>query len=164
LLVTSSAFPFAFPAVQKASVFLSTGAGRSGEARRSPDVIGSGKNCNRTTVIPTRVDATFSPDAADWTVARPGAISSAVRGSGENFDFGRRRASRCMERESAAIPGGLFNLFNHTTSRPGEQSESSANFGKITATVAALWRLPVGTTAGLVGGGPECAAFDAADF
>ena len=49
----------------------------------------------------------------------------------------------------------LFNIFNHTNFSNPTSNQSNANFGKITATVGSAVATAVGTTAGLVGGGPR---------
>jgi len=49
----------------------------------------------------------------------------------------------------------FFNLFNHTNFSNPVSSQSSGNFGKITSTVGSGTATAVGTTAGVVGGGPR---------
>jgi hypothetical protein len=49
----------------------------------------------------------------------------------------------------------FFNLFNHTNFSNPVGSESSVNFGKITSTLGSGTATAVGTTAGVVGGGPR---------
>jgi hypothetical protein len=49
----------------------------------------------------------------------------------------------------------FFNLFNHTNFANPVSNESSGNFGKITATVGSAVATAVGTTAGVLGGGPR---------
>jgi len=49
----------------------------------------------------------------------------------------------------------FFNLFNHTNFANPVSNQSSGNFGKITATVGSAVATAVGTTAGVVGGGPR---------
>jgi len=49
----------------------------------------------------------------------------------------------------------FFNLFNHTNFANPVPNEGSGNFGKITATVGSAVATAVGTTAGVVGGGPR---------
>ncbi len=49
----------------------------------------------------------------------------------------------------------FFNLFNHTNFSNPVASQSSGNFGKITSTVGSGTATAVGTTAGVVGGGPR---------
>ena len=52
-----------------------------------------------------------------------------------------------------------FNLFNHTNFSNPVSNQSSGNFGKITSTVGSAVATAVGTTAGLVGGGPRIIQF-----
>jgi carboxypeptidase family protein len=49
----------------------------------------------------------------------------------------------------------FFNLFNHTNFSNPVSNEGSSNFGKITSTVGSGTATAVGTTAGVVGGGPR---------
>lgn len=53
----------------------------------------------------------------------------------------------------------FFNLFNHTNFANPVSNQSNANFGKITATVGSAVATSVGTTAGVVGGGPRVIQF-----
>ena len=59
------------------------------------------------------------------------------------------------ERLRMQFRGDFFNIFNHANFSNPVSSQSSASFDKITSTVATA----VGTTAGLVGGGPRVIQF-----
>jgi hypothetical protein len=50
-------------------------------------------------------------------------------------------------------------LFNHTNFSNPVSNERSASFGNITSTVGSAVAKAVGTTAGLVGGGPRVVQF-----
>jgi len=59
------------------------------------------------------------------------------------------------ERVHLRFEADFFNLFNHTNFSNPVGSESSVNFGKITSTLGSGTATAVGTTAGVVGGGPR---------
>ncbi|MGB2898791.1 MAG: carboxypeptidase regulatory-like domain-containing protein [Candidatus Acidiferrum sp.] len=59
------------------------------------------------------------------------------------------------ERVHLRFRADFFNLFNHTNFANPVSNEGSGNFGKITATVGSAVATAVGTTAGVVGGGPR---------
>jgi len=59
------------------------------------------------------------------------------------------------ERARLRFRADFFNLFNHTNFANPVSNQSSGNFGKITATVGSAVATAVGTTAGVVGGGPR---------
>jgi len=59
------------------------------------------------------------------------------------------------ERVRLRFRADFFNLFNHTNFANPVSNEGSGNFGKITATVGSAVATAVGTTAGVVGGGPR---------
>ena len=59
------------------------------------------------------------------------------------------------ERLHLRFEADFFNLFNHTNFSNPVGSESSVNFGKITSTLGSGTATAVGTTAGVVGGGPR---------
>ena len=91
--------------------------------------------------------------------ARPAAISTTDRAWSTSISR-RPRASRSdTERLHLQFRADLFNLFNHTNFSNPISNQSSANFGKITSTVGSAVATAVGTTAGLVGGGPRVVQF-----
>src|SRR5438309_70520 len=59
------------------------------------------------------------------------------------------------ERVRLRFRADFFNLFNHTNFANPVANQSSGNFSKITATVGSAVATAVGTTAGVVGGGPR---------
>jgi hypothetical protein len=59
------------------------------------------------------------------------------------------------ERVRLRFRADFFNLFNHTNFANPVSDQGSGNFGKITATVGSAVATAVGTTAGVVGGGPR---------
>lgn len=59
------------------------------------------------------------------------------------------------ERVHLLFRADFFNLFNHTNFANPVGSQSSGNFGRITATVGSATATAVGTSAGVVGGGPR---------
>jgi hypothetical protein len=73
-----------------------------------------------------------------------------------NFDFAAAKNFPLhTERVRLQFRADLFNIFNHTNFSNPISNQSNANFGKITATVGSAVATAVGTTAGLVGGGPR---------
>jgi hypothetical protein len=73
-----------------------------------------------------------------------------------NFDFTAAKYFPLhTERVRLQFRADFFNLFNHTNFSNPVSNQSSVNFGKITATVGSAVATAVGTTAGLVGGGPR---------
>ena len=59
------------------------------------------------------------------------------------------------ERVRLRFRADFFNLFNHTNFANPVANQSSGNFSKITATVGSAVATAVGTTAGVLGGGPR---------
>jgi Carboxypeptidase regulatory-like domain len=121
-----------------------------------PDVIGTGalQQDNRS------VDAAF--DTTFFSKTPPtGRVGTAGRdqfyGPGlVNFDFSAaKNFALHAERVRLQFRADLFNIFNHTNFANPVSNQSNANFGKITATVGSAVATAVGTTAGLVGGGPR---------
>ena len=77
-----------------------------------------------------------------------------------NFDFaGAKNFPLLAERLRLQFRADFFNIFNHTNFSNPIANESSANFGKITSTVGSAVATAVGTTAGVVGGGPRIIQF-----
>jgi hypothetical protein len=125
-----------------------------------PDVVGSG-------VLPQdngNPDAAFDPTYFSKTPPT-GRVGTSGRdqyyGPGlVNFDFAGAKNFRLgTERLHLQFRADLFNIFNHTNFSNPVADQSSANFGKITATVGSAVATTVGTTAGIVGGGPRVIQF-----
>src|SRR5215831_334695 len=77
-----------------------------------------------------------------------------------NFDFGGAKNFPLLaERLRLQFRADFFNIFNHTNFSNPIANQSSANFGKITSTVGSAVATAVGTTAGVVGGGPRIIQF-----
>jgi hypothetical protein len=77
-----------------------------------------------------------------------------------NFDFAAAKSFPLgTERIRLQFRADLFNIFNHTNFSNPVSNQSSASFGKITSTVGSAVATAVGTTAGLVGGGPRVIQF-----
>jgi Carboxypeptidase regulatory-like domain/TonB-dependent Receptor Plug Domain len=77
-----------------------------------------------------------------------------------NYDFsGAKNFFLGTERIQLQFRGDLFNIFNHTNFSNPVSNQSSASFGQITSTVGSSVATAVGTTAGLVGGGPRIVQF-----
>jgi hypothetical protein len=121
-----------------------------------PDVIGSGAM----TQDNRNPDAAFDTKFFSATPAT-GRVGTAGRdqfyGPGlVNFDFTAAKSFALHgERTKLQFRADLFNLFNHTNFSNPVSNQSSASFGKITSTVGSAVATAVGTTAGLVGGGPR---------
>jgi hypothetical protein len=77
-----------------------------------------------------------------------------------NYDFTAAKSFTLgTERMRLQFRADFFNIFNHTNFSNPVSNESSSSFGKITATVGSAVATAVGTTAGLVGGGPRVIQF-----
>jgi Carboxypeptidase regulatory-like domain len=121
-----------------------------------PDVIGSGALNQDNRSVDAAFDTTFfsktPPTGRVGTAGRdqfygPGLV---------NFDFAAAKNFPLhSERLRLQFRADLFNIFNHTNFSNPVSNQSSANFGKITSTVGSAVATAVGTTAGLVGGGPR---------
>lgn len=121
-----------------------------------PDVIGSGRlqqdNRNPDASFDTTFFSKTPPTGRVGTAGRdqfygPGLV---------NFDFAAaKNFALHTERLRLQFRADLFNLFNHTNFSNPTSNQSNANFGKITSTVGSAVATAVGTTAGLVGGGPR---------
>src|SRR5262249_14809122 len=125
-----------------------------------PDVVGSGplKQDNR------NPDAAF--DTSFFSRTPPtGRVGTAgrdqFRGPGlVNFDFtAAKNFALGTERLRLQFRADFFNLFNHTNFSNPVTNQSSASFGRITSTVGSAVATAVGTTAGMVGGGPRIIQF-----
>jgi hypothetical protein len=125
-----------------------------------PDVAGTGKlvQDNR------NIDATFDTGFFSKTppTARVGTSGrDQYYGPGlANYDFAAaKKFPLGTERLNLQFRADFFNLFNHTNFSNPVSNQSNANFGKITSTVGSAVATAVGTTAGLVGGGPRVIQF-----
>src|SRR6266446_5060854 len=125
-----------------------------------PDVTGTG----RLTQDNRNPDAAF--DTKYFSAAPPaGRVGSSGRDQYQgpglvNFDFAAAKSFALgTERLRLQFRADLFNLFNHTNFSNPVSNQSNANFGKITSTVGSAVATAVGTTAGLVGGGPRVVQF-----
>jgi hypothetical protein len=125
-----------------------------------PDIIGTG----RLTQDNGNIDAAF--DKSYFSAAPPsGRVGTSGRdqwyGPGlVNFDFAAaKKFPLGGERLQIQFRADFFNLFNHTNFSNPVTNQSNANFGKITSTVGSAVATAVGTTAGLVGGGPRVIQF-----
>jgi hypothetical protein len=76
-----------------------------------------------------------------------------------NFDFAGAKNFPIAERVRLQLRADFFNIFNHTNFSNPVANEGNANFGKITSTVGSAVATAVGTTAGMVGGGPRVIQF-----
>lgn len=121
-----------------------------------PDVIGSG---------PLHQD-NRNPDAAfDKTYFSATPPTGRVGNSGRNQYYGpgltnynfavSKNFPLGTEKVHLQFRADFFNLFNHTNFSNPVSSQSNRNFGKITSTVGSGTATAVGTTAGVVGGGPR---------
>src|SRR5262249_8212253 len=77
----------------------------------------------------------------------------------QNYTFGATKSFKFTEQFGLQFRGEFFNLFNHTNFANPVSNQSSGNFGKITATVGSATATAVGTTGGVVGGGPRVIQF-----
>jgi hypothetical protein len=77
-----------------------------------------------------------------------------------NYDFSASKNFPLgTERMQLQMRADLFNIFNHTNFSNPVSNQSSSSFGQITSTVGSSVATAVGTTAGLVGGGPRVVQF-----
>jgi hypothetical protein len=125
-----------------------------------PDVVGTGRLIQNN----GNIDAVF--DKTYFSATPPtGRVGTAGRdqyyGPGlVNFDFAAAKKFFLKgERVQLHFRADFFNLFNHTNFSNPITNQSNANFGKITSTVGSAVATAVGTTAGLVGGGPRVIQF-----
>jgi hypothetical protein len=121
-----------------------------------PDVIGAGPihQDNR------NVDG-FAFDTSYFSKTPPtGRVGTSGRnqfyGPGlQNWNFSATKRFRVTETSLLEFRTEFYNLFNHTNFANPTGNQSSGNFGKITATVGSATATAVGTTGGVVGGGPR---------
>ena len=120
-----------------------------------PDVIGTGPlpqdNGNPDAAFDTTYFSKTPPTGRVGTSGR-----NQYYGPGlQNYNFSAAKTFTFTERVHLQFRSDFFNLFNHTNFANPVASQSSSSFGKITATVGSAVATAVGTTAGLVGGGPR---------
>lgn len=121
-----------------------------------PDVVGTGP------LIQHNSNPDFAFDKTYFSKTPPtGRVGTSGRnqyyGPGlQNFNFALAKVFPLgTERVRLRFRADFFNLFNHTNFANPVSNQSSGNFGKITATVGSGVATAVGTTAGVVGGGPR---------
>jgi hypothetical protein len=125
-----------------------------------PDVIGVGPLTQNNRSPDAAFDTTFFSK-----IPPTGRVGTAGRdqyyGPGlANYDFSAAKNFPLgTERIRLQLRADLFNIFNHTNFSNPVSNESSSSFGKITATVGSAVATAVGTTAGVVGGGPRVVQF-----
>jgi hypothetical protein len=121
-----------------------------------PDVVGTGPlhqdNRNPDATFDTTYFSSRPPTGRVGTSGRnqyygPG-LSNYNFAVSKNFPLG-------TEKVHLQFRADFFNLFNHTNFSNPISSQSNKNFGKITSTVGSGTATAVGTTAGVVGGGPR---------
>jgi hypothetical protein len=121
-----------------------------------PDILGTGKliqdNRNPDAAFDTTYYARTPPTGRVGTVGRDQYYGPGLA----NYDFtAAKNFALGTEKVRLQFRADFFNLFNHTNFSNPVTNASSGNFGKITATVGSAVATAVGTTAGLVGGGPR---------
>ena len=125
-----------------------------------PDVIGTGKLTQNNRNPDLAFDKTFY--SATPPTGRVGTAGrDQFRGPGlANYDLTLAKTFALgSEKLRLQFRGDFFNIFNHTNFSNPVSNQSSASFGKITSTVGSAVATAVGTTAGLVGGGPRVIQF-----
>ncbi len=121
-----------------------------------PDVVGSGP------IIQHNSNPDFAFDTTYFSKTPPfGRVGNSGRNqyygpSLSNYNFSLAKVFPLgTERVRLRFRADFFNLFNHTNFANPVGNQSNVNFGKITATVGSGVATAVGTTAGVVGGGPR---------
>jgi len=120
-----------------------------------PDVIGTGPIHQDNRNIDAAFDTTyFSKTPPTGRVGTSG--RNQYYGPGlQNYNFAAGKTFQFGERVGLQFRTEFFNLFNHTNFANPIGNQSNANFGKITATLGSATATSVGTTGGVVGGGPR---------
>jgi hypothetical protein len=124
-----------------------------------PDVIGTGPLHQDNSNPDAAFDPTYFSNLK--TAPHPGRLGTSGRnqyyGPGlQNWNFSAAKLFPLgTERLHLRFQADFFNLFNHTNFSNPVGSQSNGNFGKITSTLGSGTATAVGTTAGLVGGGPR---------
>ncbi|HZV86189.1 MAG TPA: carboxypeptidase regulatory-like domain-containing protein [Candidatus Binatus sp.] len=124
-----------------------------------PDVIGTGRLQQNNSNPDAAFDKTYFSNLT--TSPHPGRLGTSGRnqyyGPGlQNWNFSTAKLFPLgTERLHLRFEADFFNLFNHTNFSNPTGSQSSVNFGKITSTLGSGTATAVGTTAGVVGGGPR---------
>jgi hypothetical protein len=128
-----------------------------------PDVVGTGQLIQNNRNPDSAFDTTYFGVVGGKVVNPPpfGRVGSSGRnqyyGPGiANYNFTALKTfSLTPERLKLSFAADFFNVFNHTNFSNPVASQSNANFGKITSTLGSGTATAVGTTAGVVGGGPR---------
>ena len=132
-----------------------------------PDVVGTGplpqNNSNPDAAFATAYFGCGTPPCNAPGLGAPpaGRVGTSGRNqyygpSLQNWNFAASKLFPLgTERLHLRFRADFFNLFNHTNFSNPVSNESSANFGKITSTLGSGTATAVGTTAGVVGGGPR---------
>jgi hypothetical protein len=124
-----------------------------------PDVIGTGPLHQDNSNPDAAFDKTYFSSLT--VTPNPGRLGNSGRnqyyGPGlQNWNFAVAKVFPLgTERVRLRFRTDFFNLFNHTNFANPVSNQGSSNFGKITATVGSAVATAVGTTAGVVGGGPR---------
>jgi hypothetical protein len=122
-----------------------------------PDVIGAGSliqdNRSPDTAFDTKYFSAAPPTGRVGTSGRNQYYGPGL--ANYNFSTGKNFPLIGENRMVLRFQADFFNLFNHTNFSNPVSNQSSSSFGKITSTVGSGTATAVGTTAGLVGGGPR---------
>ncbi len=128
-----------------------------------PDVIGTGQLTQNNSNPDNAFDPTYFGVVGGKVVNPPpfGRVGSSGRNQYYgpaliNYNFTALKTfALTTERLKLTFAADFFNIFNHTNFSNPVAAQSNANFGKITSTLGSGTATAVGTTAGVVGGGPR---------